>query len=288
MAAPETYCAADFGRLTRFLLRRARALNGGLSVHMSCRVSGILQKTEGYVLQTSRGEIHAQYVAVCAGAHSLGFAQRLGLGRQYSILPVAGSFFLAPCRVRGKVYTVQSEKLPFAAIHADPDIEHPDWMRLGPTALVVPFLERRRWSSIPAFLRTLRLDADTLATFAGILGEGEVRRYAMRNLTYEIPFLRTGLFLKEARKILPDMRTRDLRYATGIGGLRPQLIDREARRLVIGAAAIRSGEGLLFNVTPSPGATSCIANAMEDARGIAARLGCGFDEARMREELLSG
>jgi malate dehydrogenase (quinone) len=285
LAAPDSPCAADFGRLTRFFLHRAQALDGGLEVRMSCRVREIRRAGGGYVLRTSGGDVHAGYVAVCAGAHSLGFAQRMGLGQQYSILPVAGSFFHALCRVRGKVYTVQSERLPFAAVHADPDIEHAGLMRLGPTALVVPFLERRRWSSVPEFLRTLRLDAGTLGTFANLLGAAELRRYMARNAWYEIPLLREVLFARAARKILPGLRAADLRYARSIGGLRPQVIDRQTRKLAFGLAAIYSEEGLLFNITPSPGASSCLANAVEDARRITGLLGCMLDEARIQEEL---
>ncbi len=287
LAVPDSYCAADFGHLTRFFLQRAREQDGGVSLHMHCRVEAIARGVDSYVLHTSGGAVHARFVAVCAGAHSLGFAQRMGYGEQYSILPVAGSFFHAPCRVRGKVYSVQSEKLPFAAVHADPDIARTGWMRLGPTALTVPFLERRRWASVPEFLRTVRIDADTLGTFSGILGDPEMRRYMVRNLSYEIPLLRARLFARAARKILPALRAADLRYARGIGGLRPQLIDRPARRLAFGSAKITSEEGLLFNITPSPGATSCLANAVEDARRMSAFLGCVFNEQRLHEELLT-
>lgn len=286
LAVGDSWCAADFGRLARFFLQRAQALNGALSVRFSCRLRKLAQNATGYVLHTSRGELHARFVAVCAGAHSLGFAQNLGYGRQYSILPVAGSFFHARRRVNGKVYTVQSALLPFAAVHADPDIERPEWMRLGPTALLVPFLERRRWASVPGFLRTMRLDAGTLGTFAGILGVAEMRRYMARNLLYEIPLLRNALFAQAARKVLPALRTADLHYAHGVGGLRPQLIDRAARRLVLGEAVIASSEGLLFNITPSPGATVCLANAVRDARKIAGYLGCMFDEGKVNETLL--
>ncbi|HRK78708.1 MAG TPA: FAD-dependent oxidoreductase [Thiobacillus sp.] len=285
LASPDSWCAVDFGRLTRFFLQHAQAQHGGLEVHLSCRVRDIARTAEGYVLHTSRGALHAQFVAVCAGAHSLGFAQNMGYGWQYSILPVAGSFFHARCRVRGKVYTVQSEHLPFAALHADPDIEHRQWMRLGPTALLVPFLERRRWSSVPGFLRTMRLDAGTLDTFTGILGVAEIRRYMARNLLYEIPLLRAALFAQAARKILPALRMTDLRYARGVGGLRPQLIDRAQHRLVLGAAAIDSDEGLLFNITPSPGATMCLANAIRDASKIAGFLGCVFNGEKVNETL---
>jgi malate dehydrogenase (quinone) len=285
LALPESYCAADFGRLTESFLRQAARLKPGLEVRFACRAKRIERSGQAYRISTDGVVINAGFVAVCAGAYSLGFAQNLGFGAALSILPIAGSFFHAPQRVRGKVYTVQSEKLPFAAVHADPDIEHPGRMRLGPTALPVPFLERRNWRTVPEFLRTLKLDGSTLATFASILGEQELRRYAVRNLLYEIPFLRGPLFLREARKILPALRALDLRYARGKGGLRPQLIDRQARALRLGSARIPSEEGLLFNITPSPGASSCLANAEEDARRIAACLGRKFNAEEMMHDL---
>ncbi len=285
LALPESFCAADFGLLTESFLRQAARLKPGLETRFDCRVKRIERSGQAYRISANDGVIDADFVAVCAGAYSLGFAQRLGFGAALSILPVAGSFFDAPQRVRGKVYTVQSEKLPFAAVHADPDIEHAGRMRLGPTALLVPFLERRNWHTVPDFLSTLQLDGSTLATFASIFGERELRRYAVRNLFYEIPVLRVSLFLIEARKILPALRASDLRYARGKGGLRPQLIDRQARALRLGSARISSEEGLLFNITPSPGASSCLANAEKDARRIATFLGRTFDAEEMMHDL---
>jgi malate dehydrogenase (quinone) len=285
LARTGAYSAADFGRLTGLLLRKATELSGGFSVRLKCRVNDIVRSSGGYRLATTGGRVRARFVAVCAGAHSLGFAQSQGYGQQYSVLPVAGSFFHARRRVRGKVYTVQSEKLPFAAIHADPDIEHPELMRLGPTALVVPFLERREWSSVPDFLHVVRLNWDAAATFLDILGVAEIQRYAARNLLYEMPVVGVRAFAHEARKILPALRASELRYAHGKGGLRPQLIDLPARKLLLGSARIGSDEGLLFNVTPSPGATSCLANAGEDARRIAGYLGRSFHEEKFRQEL---
>jgi malate dehydrogenase (quinone) len=287
LAMPPSYCAADFGRLTLFFLRRTTETADGFSVRLGCRVNRVARGEGGYKLATSEGEVRAKFVAVCAGAHSLQFAQEMGYGLQYSVLPVAGSFYHAPCRVRGKVYTVQSEKLPFAAIHADPDIEHAGRMRLGPTALIVPFLERRAWESVPEFFHTMRLDTDLLRTLAGIAGVSEIQRYAARNMMYEIPFLGISAFAQEARKILPGLHVADLTYARGKGGLRPQLIDKPARRIVFGSARIESDEGLLFNITPSPGATSCLENAGRDARRIAAFLGDRFDAAKFEDELIA-
>jgi malate dehydrogenase (quinone) len=38
-------------------------------------------------------------------------------------------------------------------------------------------------------------------------------------------------------------------------------------------------------VTPSPGGTCCLGNALRDLEAIAARLGCAFDRQRLVREL---
>jgi len=43
--------------------------------------------------------------------------------------------------------------------------------------------------------------------------------------------------------------------------------------------------GLSFNVTPSPGGTCCLGNALRDVEAIVARLGCGFDRDRLGRDL---
>ena len=49
-------------------------------------------------------------------------AKSLGYGKNLSFLSMAGSFYTAPKVLNGKVYTIQVPKLPFAAIHGDPEV----------------------------------------------------------------------------------------------------------------------------------------------------------------------
>jgi malate dehydrogenase (quinone) len=229
--------------------------------------------------------ILARHVVVNAGAHSLLLAQRMGYGLQYSCLPVAGSFYFTPDLLRGKVYTLQNDKLPFAAVHGDPDVRAPGLTRFGPTALLLPLLERYRPSSFWEFLQVLRLDGAVLSVFLQLFGVADIRRYILRNLLFELPWLGRRLFLADVRKIVPGMRLEDLRYAEGFGGVRPQLIDKQARRLMLGEARIEAIPGLTFNVTPSPGGTCCLGNALRDLEEIVNRLGCRFDRERLEREL---
>ena len=55
---------------------------------------------------------------------------------------------------------------------------------------------------------------------------------------------------------------------------------------MLGEASINTGEGIVFNMTPSPGATSCLGNAERDARLICEYLGKNFDEEKFNKELI--
>jgi len=234
---------------------------------------------------TPTRQVRARHVVVNAGAHSLLMAQQLGYGLDYSCLPVAGSFYFTPDLLKGKVYTVQNDKLPFAAIHGDPDVRAPGKTRFGPTALLLPLLERYKPASFWEFLKVLRLDWAVLAVFWQLLRVADIRQYIIKNLLFEVPWLRRRLFLSDARKIVPDMRIEDLSFAKGYGGVRPQLINKIDRRLMLGEVRIRARPGLVFNVTPSPGGSCCLGNAAGDVDEITARLGCRFDKERLEAEL---
>jgi malate dehydrogenase (quinone) len=125
-----------------------------------------------------------------------------------------------------------------------------------------------------------------LAVLWQLFGDVDIRSYIIRNLLFEVPWLRRRLFLVDARKIVPDLQLDDLRFAEGYGGVRPQLIDRQNRRLMLGEVCIPARPGLSFNVTPSPGGTCCLGNAERDALAIRDHLGCQFDHARLVRELV--
>ncbi|WP_241518065.1 MULTISPECIES: FAD-dependent oxidoreductase [Cyanobium] len=301
-----TYTAVDYEELSASFVAQAAAAVAGtprqLTVQLGTSVVAITPEGDGYRVELeptpgcSSGlavdgapvaphSVWARHVVVNAGAHSLLMAQRMGYGLEYSCLPVAGSFYFTPDLLRGKVYTVQNDKLPFAAIHGDPDVRAPGKTRFGPTALLLPLLERYKPASFWEFLKVLRLDWAVLAVFWQLFRIADIRNYIFKNLLFEVPWLRRRLFLADARKIVPDMRLEDLSFAEGYGGVRPQLIDKTNRKLMLGEASIAARPGLVFNVTPSPGGTCCLGNAARDLEAIVERLGCGFDRQRLAREL---
>jgi malate dehydrogenase (quinone) len=230
-------------------------------------------------------QLLARHVVVNAGAHSLLMAQRMGFGLEYSCLPVAGSFYFTPDLLQGKVYTVQNDKLPFAAIHGDPDVGAAGKTRFGPTALLLPMLERYKPASFWQFLQVLRLDWAVFSVLWQLFRIADIRNYILKNILFELPWLRRWLFLADARKIVPGMTIDQLSFAEGYGGVRPQLIDKRQRKLILGEASIEAMPGLVFNVTPSPGGTCCLGNAHRDLEAIVKRLDCGFDRSGLQREL---
>ncbi len=280
------YTTVNFAALSESFVEQAREYKDKeIEVSLSTIVNKIEKQGELYQLKTSQGDYQARFVVVCAGGHSLLFAHRMGYGHYYSCLPMAGSFYYARKCLNGKVYTVQNDKLPFAAIHGDPDILVTDKTRFGPTALVIPMLERYNIKTLPEFFQVLRLDHKVLQAFWNLLRVADIRNYIFRNMLFEVPGIRRRLFLHDARKVVPAMQLADLQFAKGIGGVRPVMIDKREGKLHLGEAKIDTGEGIIFNMTPSPGATSCLGNAEKDMRIIAERLGCRIDETLFQEKL---
>ena len=94
------------------------------------------------------------------------------------------------------------------------------------------------------------------------------------------------MFLKDARKIIPSLEMSDIEYASGFGGVRAQILDKENEKLMLGEASINTNNGIVFNMTPSPGATSCLGNGLRDMKIICEYLKLDFDEEKFNKDLL--
>ena len=286
LGVSDDYSAVNFQALSDSFLAQAKASqNKSVEVHINTHVSRIKKTDDGFDVYTNKGKLSSRFVVVSAGGHSLLFAQRMGYGKEYACLPVAGSFYYAPDVLRGKVYTMQNDKLPFAAIHGDPDLLVRGKTRFGPTALVLPMLERHNYSTVPEFFSVTKPGLSVMKVMWDLFKVADIRNYMAKNVLFEVPYIRQRLFLKDARKIVPTLQLQDLTFAKRIGGIRPVMIDKINRKLHLGEAKINPGNGIIFNMTPSPGATSCLQNGEQDMRYIVEYLGCEFYESLLNQEL---
>ncbi len=287
MGAKEQYSAVDFGAIAKsFVTNAENEPKKEIQVFLDTEIRAMKKRSDTTVLQCDKGEFFADFVVVDAGAHSLLLAHQMGFGEAYSCLPIGGSFFYAKKDIlHSKVYTVQNPKLPFAAVHGDPDLVKDGIARFGPTALALPKLERYRASHFYDFLQTLSPDEAVLKVFYDLLKDDDIRDYIFRNFVYEIPGLRRNEFVKELKKIIPSIQPDEIEFADHVGGLRPQVIDKVKKQLLLGEAKIETDIGILFNMTPSPGATSCLGNAEIDAKLICDYLNQEFYVRKFKDEL---
>jgi len=283
------WSTVEFGKMAESLIENAQNIEDKTTdVYFNSQVTSIEKLGKIHVVKTAKDTFTADFVVVDAGAHSLYLAHRMGHGTNYGCLPMAGSFYVTTKKIlNGKVYMVQHPKLPFAALHGDPDILLDGFTRFGPTALALPKLERYHGNStVIDFIRTLRFDNNIAKIFKDLLVDKDIRNYVLRNFLFEVPYLNKRLFVKDARKIVPSLGLDEIEYADGFGGVRPQVLDKTNQKLMLGEASINPGTGILFNMTPSPGATSCLGNAERDVKIVCDYLDKKFDQATFDKDLV--
>lgn len=282
------YTTVDYGAMSVSFVENGKKEGKIFDTYLNSEVTNIEQIGSKFYIQTKNNlSISADYIVVNAGAHSLFLAHKMGEGKEYGTVSIAGSFYMSKEKLlNGKVYMVQNPKLPFAALHGDPDLSANNATRFGPTALLLPALERYHGlKSVPEFFGALSLDRDILSVAKDLFSDKDIRNYILRNFLFEVPVYNKKLFAKDAKKIVPSLRASDIYYAKGFGGVRPQAIDKKNKKLLLGEASIRTNHGIVFNMTPSPGATSCLGNARKDAILACDFLGKSFDDAKFTLEL---
>ena len=285
MGAKDQYTTVDFGAMTKELAKAGQAADTSKTtdIFFNSEVEEIEKVGNKYKLTTVNGTVYtADFVVVNAGAHSLYLAHKMGYGKHMGSLSMAGSFYITNGEfLNGKVYMVQNDKLPFAALHGDPDILENGKTRFGPTALALLVLVRYKGGkSIFQCLKTMNIDGSILKIFWDLLKDSEIRNYVFKNFLFEVPGINKGLFVKDARKIVPSLTVDDLEYAKGFGGVRPQVLNKTEKKLMLGEASLSEGKGIIFNMTPSPGATSCLGNAERDIKVVCDYLKLDFNEAQ--------
>ncbi len=290
LLSPDGY-AINYQLLSRSFLQQARTSGRTVDTYFGTDVQRLERRPDdSFVVHTDAGQLLARTVVVAAGPYSLLFAQNLGYAHELAMLPVAGSFYFADGQLlRGKVYTMQTPQLPFAAVHGDPDVVVDGQTRFGPTAKVIPLLERHHYRSLWPFLRTPVMTLAGFLTLMAIMRHRVIARFIVKNLFYDLPVVGKWLYLCQVRKIIPALTRRDLHLGRGLGGLRPQIIDTHAHTLQMGESKLIR-PGIIFNTTPSPGASVSLKNAETDARAIVEFLGEGFsfDQAAFDRELRAG
>jgi len=277
----------DFKRLCHSFVDNALKKNPSIDIQLNTKLLKISKNGDLYTVTTNKGKIECAVVVIAAGGHSLMIAKSLGYGKNLAVLSMAGSFYTAPKVLNGKVYTIQVPKLPFAAIHGDPEVHSEDITRFGPTAKPIFQLERHNMSTFFEYWKTFGLGIKPIISLISIVFDKVLLSYIFMNVLYDLPYIGRRLFIKEIRRIVPSLRLSELRYAKGIGGTRPQIVNNTTRKLEMGEAKL-AGDKIIFNITPSPGASTCLGNAYSDTQEIVKFLNnkYKFDKVAFEKDLM--
>jgi malate dehydrogenase (quinone) len=256
----------NFGLLSTSFVESALKNKKNIKLRLKEEAIDIERKNGFYFVRTEKSTYKGKFVVFAAGGYGLYFAKKLGYGKDLSMLSVAGNFYYSRNVIKGKVYRVQKGGIPFAAVHADADIANKKITRYGPTVNIVPFLEHTNVMSTYKYIKAMGLDKETVESLINISEDKDIQKIVEKNFIYSIPDLGKYYFLKEeVNKIIPSLKYNDIKFYKEGGGIRPQIIDKKMRRLILGVVDLR-GEGIEFSMAPSPGASSCLKEALKYTR----------------------
>ena len=235
--------------------RIADRLAAGLDVRLRFPVTSIGTEGREIVVSGPAGELHADWVVVCAGLQSDRVARLAGDGASPAIVPFRGEYWRLRAErehlVRGLIYPVPDPAYPFLGVHFTRRVA--GGVDVGPNAVLALAREGYR--------RTAVVPSDVAATVAW----PGFRRMARRHWRAGARELRGSLskraFVAEARRLVPELSAADVVRAPA--GVRAQAVDQDGT-LVDDFRIGRTGrDGRIMTVrnAPSPGATSSLAIA---------------------------
>lgn len=282
--------AVNYQKLSESFAEEAVKENPDTDIYLNHEVTDIIKNKETGVYQIEVNGDHrfsAKVVIVSADSYSLYFAKKMGYGEEYSLVPVGANFYYTHEVLKGKVYPMQNKKLPFAGVHGDPDLLVPDTTRWGPTAKFLPVLESGKWSTTGDYFKSASLARiPAISALLKVMLDPARFGYFLKSAAYDIPYIGKRLFVKNVSKIVPSITASDLTLGKGIGGMRLQRVNVKNKTLEMGEGKI-IGDKIIFNMTPSPGASVCLFNAMNDGDTVASMIeGARFNSQDMKRDYI--
>ena len=240
----------DFGAVARRFAAIVQEKDG--IVRTGARVIGLRRGTAGMAVETTGGAFDAARVINCAGLYCDRIARLAGATIDVDIVPFRGEYLSVAGGgrelVRALLYPVPDAALPFLGVHFTRRIDGE--LELGPNA--VPAFSREGY-------RRRDIDAGDLIAMARSPGSWRLlRRHWRTALGEACRSASRAATARAARRLLPELRTADLRPAPA--GVRAQAVGRDGALIDDFRFAVTERAIHVLNV-PSPAATASIAVA---------------------------
>lgn len=178
------------------------------------------------MLWTQNRKYNYGFLINCAGSNADIIAHKFDVGKEYSLLPFKGLYYKLSAKannfVNSSIYPVPDVKLPFLGIHLTRVVNGDVYV--GPTA--IPAFGRENYGLFKGikFNEGLSISRRLAAMYINdnknfrLLVNTEMKKYLK-------PF-----FLKETRKLVPEVNSSDLEFSNKVG-IRPQLINLRKKTL---------------------------------------------------------
>jgi (S)-2-hydroxyglutarate dehydrogenase len=209
--------------------------------------------TNEVVLKSNRQEWNFDLVFNCAGLHSdRNFERLTGKKRPLRIVPFRGEYLMLKPQyenlVNHLIYPVPDPEFPFLGVHFTRLIS--GTREVGPNAVFA--LKREGYTNKDFSLK----DTFDSLTYIGFLN------FITKNFAFSMnefgSSLSTSLFLKKAKKLIPDI-SEDM-FMKGTAGVRAQAMD-PSGKLMMDFHISREGNQIHVLNAPSPGATASLSIA---------------------------
>ena len=173
-------------------------------------------------------KINFGHLINCAGLRADEVAHKFDIGKNLKLLPFKGLYWeikeSSKIKINTNLYPVPDLNVPFLGVHFTPSADNIPVINVGPTA--TPALGRENYKffeKIEPFEATSNLMC-LLNQY--IKNEGAFRKYVhQQSLLFFKP-----LMLKEAKKLIPTITSKDLKISKKIG-IRPQLFNNSTKKL---------------------------------------------------------
>jgi L-2-hydroxyglutarate oxidase len=240
----------DYARVAQQYATVIRSRGG--EIQLSCEVLAIKRSAQATVVETSSGEVHANFVVNCAGLHSDRLSRMAGAQLDLTIVPFRGEYYdLIPEReslIRGLLYPVPDPRFPFLGVHFTRRIG--GGVEAGPNAVLAFAREGYTKRSFRA--------ADVLdyTSFPGFWIMAA--KYAKVGIEEYYRSWSKAAFVRSLQKLVPELTADDL--VPGGTGVRAQALSRDGKLIDDFRFAFIDGVLHVCNV-PSPAATASLAIA---------------------------
>jgi len=264
MCSP-TGAIVDSLGLTRALAEDA--VKSGATLALGQEVVKIEEAADAATISTKERHYRARVMINCAGLHADRLAHMMGVGREYTIAPFRGEYFVVrrpgPPLVRSMIYPVPHPKVPFLGVHLTRTVTGS--VLIGPNAVPAFGREAYSWSQLRA--RDLAEMACQKGIWNALLHNGDLVKVAWDEFRHSRD---KRHFWKEASRLADGIKLDDLTLENRVG-IRPQLIRSNGQLLddLVIESTARSIH--ILNVV-SPGMTSSMVFAKWFSNGINDRL----------------